>query len=83
MTIRTEVVKPLHWDATSQDYSNTDRDTPAIFVLLQYLGNGLDGQDIHDLGSGTGTLIGDASRVIPHRFQNDATSQFVVWLGKE
>lgn len=54
---RTEDVKRLHWDATSQDYLQHRPGYPGeFFVLLQLLGIGLAGQDILDLGSGTGAL---------------------------
>ena len=54
---RTDDVKPLHWDATSQDYLQHRPGYPGdFFVLLQHLGIGLAGQDILDLGSGTGAL---------------------------
>jgi cyclopropane fatty-acyl-phospholipid synthase-like methyltransferase len=49
--------KPLHWDATSQDYVRYRPGYPReFFVLLQHFGIGLPGQDILDLGSGTGAL---------------------------
>lgn len=47
----------LHWDATSTDYLRHRPGYPdAFFALLQNLGIGLAGQDILDLGSGTGAL---------------------------
>ncbi|HUA37507.1 MAG TPA: class I SAM-dependent methyltransferase [Candidatus Sulfopaludibacter sp.] len=54
---RTEAAKPLHWGAVSQDYLLHRPGYPAdYFVLLRHLGIGLAGQDILDLGSGTGAL---------------------------
>ena len=53
----TEVQPPLHWGAVSQDYLKHRPGYPReFFVLLQHLGIGLAGQDILDLGSGTGAL---------------------------
>ena len=49
--------KLLHWDATSQDYLQHRPGYPNdFFVLLQHLDIGLPGQDILDLGVGTGAL---------------------------
>ena len=54
---QTKDLKALHWGATSQDYLQHRPGYPGdFFVLLQYLGIGLAGQDILDLGSGTGAL---------------------------
>ena len=50
-------VKPLHWGVVSQDYLKHRPGYPSeFFVLLQYLGIGLAGPNILDLGSGTGAL---------------------------
>ena len=47
----------MRWDATSQDYLQHRPGYPDVFfILLQDLGIGLAGQDILDLGSGTGAL---------------------------
>jgi 2-polyprenyl-3-methyl-5-hydroxy-6-metoxy-1,4-benzoquinol methylase len=49
--------KPLSWDATSRDYLQYRPGyPPEFFSLLQRLGVGLPGQDILDLGAGTGAL---------------------------
>jgi 2-polyprenyl-3-methyl-5-hydroxy-6-metoxy-1,4-benzoquinol methylase len=48
--------KPLHWDTISQDYLQYRPGLRRFFVLLRHLGIGLAGQDILDLGSGTGAL---------------------------
>ena len=54
---RVKESKPLNWSATSQDYLQHRPGYPSVFfVLLQHLGIGLAGQDILDLGSGTGAL---------------------------
>ena len=48
---------PLFWDAASWDYLEHRPGYPkAFFTLLQDLGIGLAGQDILDLGTGTGAL---------------------------
>jgi 2-polyprenyl-3-methyl-5-hydroxy-6-metoxy-1,4-benzoquinol methylase len=49
--------RPLNWSATSQDYLQHRPGYPSeFFILLQHLGVGLAGQEILDLGSGTGAL---------------------------
>lgn len=49
--------KTLAWDATSRDYLQYRPGyPPEFFALLQRLGVGLPGQDILDLGAGTGAL---------------------------
>jgi SAM-dependent methyltransferase len=49
--------KRLRWDATSRDYLTHRPGYPdSYFVLLRHLGVGLPGQDILDLGAGTGAL---------------------------
>lgn len=54
---QTKDARPLHWGAVSHDYLKHRPGYPGdFFVLLQYLGVGLAGQDILDLGSGTGAL---------------------------
>ena len=54
---QTVAAKPLHWGAVSQDYlEHRPGYPPDFFVLLQQLGIGRAGQDILDLGSGTGAL---------------------------
>jgi 2-polyprenyl-3-methyl-5-hydroxy-6-metoxy-1,4-benzoquinol methylase len=54
---RVKESKPLNWSATSQDYLQHRPGYPGeFFILLQQLGVGLAGQDILDLGSGTGAL---------------------------
>jgi 2-polyprenyl-3-methyl-5-hydroxy-6-metoxy-1,4-benzoquinol methylase len=53
----TEEKQPLRWDLTSRDYLQHRPAYPAqFFVILKHLGIGLAGQDILDLGSGTGAL---------------------------
>jgi 2-polyprenyl-3-methyl-5-hydroxy-6-metoxy-1,4-benzoquinol methylase len=49
--------KLLHWDVTSQDYLKHRPGYPErFFAVLKQLGIGLPGQDILDLGTGTGAL---------------------------
>jgi 2-polyprenyl-3-methyl-5-hydroxy-6-metoxy-1,4-benzoquinol methylase len=53
----TNDAKPLRWDVTSQDYLQLRPGYPdEFFGLLKHLGIGLAGQEILDLGSGTGAL---------------------------
>ena len=57
----------LHWDATSGDYLRYRPGYPdSYFALLQKLGIGLPGQDILDLGSGTGALAVPFARQRAH-----------------
>jgi len=52
-----EIQERLHWEAVSQYYLEHRPGYPQqFFALLQQLGVGLAGQDILDLGSGTGAL---------------------------
>jgi 2-polyprenyl-3-methyl-5-hydroxy-6-metoxy-1,4-benzoquinol methylase len=53
----TNDMKTLQWEAISQDYFQHRPGYPnEFFVLLQCLGIGMPGQEILDLGSGTGAL---------------------------
>lgn len=53
----TKAAKPLHWGAVSRDYLEYRPGYPSeFFILLRHLGIGLAGQDILDLGAGTGAL---------------------------
>jgi len=55
--LKTDHNSRLHWDATSRDYLAHRPGYPdAFFSLLHHLGVGLPGQDILDLGTGTGAL---------------------------
>ncbi|HEX9078199.1 MAG TPA: class I SAM-dependent methyltransferase [Desulfuromonadaceae bacterium] len=63
----------LDWSRTSQDYARHRRGYPdSFFKLLPQLGVGLPGQNILDLGSGTGVLAIPFSRAGAHVTAVDA-----------